>query len=763
MSPYRVAARQIGSLALLLGLASCAGGSGGGGGGDGGIDPPADLGVPPFLPGLVSAVGAPGAVRLDWFLPDATLEVALFQGATAGEVYDNPPVAEDLAGTSTTLAGLTDGVELHFGLGVRSSGARAGEYTPAGLVLAARPGDPIYVDAAAPPGGDGTTPATAYDNLRSALLVAILQGGANLWVREGEYAEGFLPLFAGTHVYGGFEASFDLAARDAAAHPTVVLPAAGQRVFDVQGETPAAVIDGLLLDGGGAADVGVDVLASELQIRGVEIRDFADRGIRMRNTSSSNTLDVRICSSNVHGCGADGLSLDGAFDLRVDGSSFDANVQEGMDLDTLLALDGAVAQLHVTGSRFAGNGTEGLDADLAAPLFPQIAGGLFVVEVRGCLFALNGAAGVLIDEEYELAPLWTSRIEVRECLTRANAGEGAHVDADGAGTVLLHRLMAAGNGSDGIWVSSETHAGMAVVSACVCAGNLGAGLRASLGNTPVVAMHDVFTGNQLGGFRSEMVESSAASCVAYLQGTPWLSVRRRGCMEMDDPFAGTFENAAEAFAVALARSGTVVTLDDASSASAGFVAELADDGSARTILSVDASSVTLDTEPAVLLLPARFALFAPGSEVLENYMLPPGSPAAGAGMTPPGGPIVDAGVWGSPAAGWPGVPDPVPALLFPLVGTEPALAAGMGTSESIAVLFAEDLDPASLAAGEVRALDAMGGELAIDYHAEGSRLVVDPPAGGWGLGPVTLELHRGLASLSGRPLATPAALPLVPH
>ena len=763
--------RTAGPLLLLAAsLLSCARGAGGAGSRDGGgdpVDPPSDLADPPFLPGLVSAVGGPESARVDWFLPpsapEAAPDAALFVSSSAGTVYDGAPFAEDLAGTTMVLAPLVDDVDVFFGLGVREPGS-GDAYAPVGLVLVVRPGAPIYVDAAADPGvADGTTPGTAFDNLRSGLLTALLHGGGNVWVRDGEYAEGSLPVFAGTHVYGGFQDGFDLSARDPRGENTVVRSAAGQRTFDVQGAEPTAVLDGMLLDGGGSATIAVDVSATEIQLRSIEIRDFADRGVRLRNTSSSNTLDIRLSRCNIHGCGADGMSVNGAFDLRVDGSRFDANVQEGMDLDDLLALDGQVAQLHITGSRYAGNGTDGIDVDLAAPVFPQIEGGFFDVEIRGCRFELNGGAGVLMDEDYELAPLWNGRIVVATSLLRANAGPGIRVDADAAATVYLHRLLAVGNGDDGILVSSESHAGLAVVSTSICAGNGGAGLRASFGQVTVVAMHDIFTGNGAGGFLSDTVESSAASCIAHLQPTPWQAVRRVGCIEVDDGLLPTFENAPEGYAAALLRDDVTFTLDRADLAAPGFVAELANDGVARPVQAVDGALVSLETAPEVLLLPALFAQFAPGAEVIEDYTIPLGSPAAGAGMTPPGGPRVDAGVWGSPAAGEPGASELVPVPVLHLLATSPPLSDGIGLTATLRVRFSEALDPTSAALGEVRAVTLSGEELLIDYRVVGDFLVIDPPTGGWGAEQVNLELHRGLRALSGLGLATPAVLPLDPR
>ena len=61
----------------------------------------------------------------------------------------------------------------------------------------------IYVNAAAPPGGDGTSWTTAYQTIHLAADDALMRGGSEIWVAQGTYSGGIvLPTFA--HLYGGF-------------------------------------------------------------------------------------------------------------------------------------------------------------------------------------------------------------------------------------------------------------------------------------------------------------------------------------------------------------------------------------------------------------------------------------------------------------------------------------------------------------------------------------------------------------------------------
>ena len=114
-------------------------------------------------------------------------------------------------------------------------------------------------------------------------------------------------------------------------------------------------------------------------------------------------------------------------------------------------------------------------------------------------------------QEHEAAPGWFASVDVRECTAKNNGRAGFHVDADGDGEYLLHRLRSTANGTDGVWISSETQAGQVVLSSCYLAGNLGAGARASLGNKPILASHCVFAGNLEAGLVSSFTASAAAS------------------------------------------------------------------------------------------------------------------------------------------------------------------------------------------------------------------------------------------------------------
>ncbi len=100
------------------------------------------------------------------------------------------------------------------------------------VVATARAQTPIFVDDDAPPGGNGSSWATAYDDLQDALAAATAP--ATIWVAAGIYnpddgSDRFatFQLASGVAVYGGFfgdedPATFDLDDRDFIANETIL-------------------------------------------------------------------------------------------------------------------------------------------------------------------------------------------------------------------------------------------------------------------------------------------------------------------------------------------------------------------------------------------------------------------------------------------------------------------------------------------------------------------------------------------------------------
>ena len=712
-----------------------------------------------MLPGLQAAVGgAGGAARVDWVaLPaGSTLELALFRGPSAGVDRAGDPIAELLTGTAAVLAGQPQDVDSFYGLAARQPPELA--WQPVGAVLRARASAPIFVNPAADPAGaTGTSPESAFPSLFLALLTAASQGGGNVWVSGGELLESGLPLLPGVFLSGGFPGDFDLAARDPEAHPSVLRAAPNSTGLAVQGGLQGAVVDGLLLDGGGEANVGLDLEETPLELRRTRVTGFTSRGVRVRAAEDGDALPILLVGCTLSANGGDGLSASGSLDFTVEACRFEDNVQEGADFADLVAPEGRTVSLAVRDSLFRGNGTEGLDVDLAPPPFPGLPGGHFEVAIRGSRFEENGADGLLLDHDFEQAPAWSADVAVVGCTARANAAAGLHLDVDGAGPVFVHRVACGGNGGPGLLLSSESLPGLVVVSASVFAGNLEEGVRGEFGQRAFLLSHCALAGNAGGGARSEEVLSAASSTALWLQGGPWSGVAHVASVAAADPTVALFEVVPRHYAQAVAQSGAELETQADLDVLPGSLVEVADDGVERTPTVLGPDRVSLEPAPAGLSLPALLTLFPAGSGVEEDYRLPFGSPAAGAGLVPPGAPAVDAGPWGAPLPGPPGRDDPLPGALFRLGAVEPPLGVGPAAGDPLELVFEGGIpDPGALGPGDVRAVDSAGQELFIGIELQGARILVHPPPGGWGAD-VWLELHGSLRAIGGAPLAAPVA------
>ncbi|UCC31578.1 MAG: right-handed parallel beta-helix repeat-containing protein, partial [Phycisphaerales bacterium] len=112
-----------------------------------------------------------------------------------------------------------------------------------------------YVDDDASSGGDGTSWATAYDSLSTALTAA--QSGDQVWVAAGTYVGNFT-LALGVEVYGGFAGNeTELTQRDWNANPTILNGnGTGSVVISPAGATETTRIDGFTITNGRAFDGG---------------------------------------------------------------------------------------------------------------------------------------------------------------------------------------------------------------------------------------------------------------------------------------------------------------------------------------------------------------------------------------------------------------------------------------------------------------------------------------------------------------------------
>ncbi|MHC4845841.1 MAG: right-handed parallel beta-helix repeat-containing protein, partial [Planctomycetota bacterium] len=524
------------------------------------------------------------------------------------------------------------------------------------------------------------------------------------------------------------------------------------------------VLDGLVIDAAGSASSGVEVTDTPIECRGLVVKNATSRGIKLNGLETGDPLSALLLDCDSFNHGAEGVSVEGAWDLRIEHCDFDANVQEGLDLDKLIAPDGRTTHLTVRHSRFRLNGSDGVDATFAPPLFGGDNGGRFEVRIENCLFERNGAIGLLIDIDYEQAPLWDADLVVRGVTARGNVGAGVTLDLDAQSATIVHRLLSIANQGPGLELTTDLVGTpvLATLSASVLAGNGGAGLQALEDHATPLLAHVVLAGNAGGGVQSTTVRAVAHSSIAWRQPAPWTGASNHHGVTLDDPLAALFARAPvdfgtvtgeDAFGVQLAPGGPALL--------AGDLVEVSDDGVPRAVVDVAGNDAALDPAPTDLMAPALITRFADGTDVDEDWRTLVGSLADGAGMAAPAGAPVDAGVFGAPLGGLPGVEEAEPTPLFFARDIQPPADTVLGAFDTLSIGFAGGLPaPASASAATVRVVLDAGGSPAATVFVQDGRLIVDAPAGGWTGGSALLELHEGLLSTDGRPLATPIAIPL---
>lgn len=746
-------------LLLCLGLCLTACGGGGGGGGNpqppGPITPPPPPAAPsPQASGVLAAAAGSGIAVVDCALPGSGFEAALFTSTSASNVYAGSPVQGPLGSARATVSGLTDGVDTFFGLAIRTTGATT--WTPVGTVIRTRPAAPIYVDAgASAAGANGQSPATAFPSLFDAMLTAGAANGGNVWVRGGSYTNGPFPLGPNVHVAGGFDGTFDLATRNAATQVTTLGGSSTQEIVSVLTGGSDGTLDGLVVDGNHTVLKGVDIVDGDVELRSVIIRRCADRGVKDHATTPTPNRHLTLVGCTVTACVSDGLSTSGPIDIQLDLSNFDANGQEGADIDNLDCPDNGRVSLRATACRFYGNAFEGLDADLAAaPL--AVGTGTFDVHIENCRFEVNGLDGLLLDQEHEAFPGFAANIVVRGCVARANRGAGVHIDADARGTWWLDRLRCTANAGDGVLVTSETNPGELLLSSSWLGGNLGAGARVANGNKVLLASHCTFTGNVNGGLVGVVNPCGVANSVFLRQDNPRGNAIGAGNVDADGA-TPVFLNAPAAFApVSAVTQGTLTVASNAGFA-AGTDVTAADDGTRLTVNQSSATTLVLDQAPTAFLAPGMLIAYA-GATVVDDERLAAASPATGAGIAAPGAAAVDAGPLGAAVGGVPGRREPWSPPALRLLSVTPAAATGVTSTTPIVLTFDRPLNGATVTADRVVVQNGAGVVVA-GIAVNGDQLTLSPTGAGWS-GALSLRLLGGIAAADGSPLTGALLLPI---
>jgi hypothetical protein len=118
---------------------------------------------------------------------------------------------------------------------------------------------------------------------------------------------------------------------------------------------------------------------------------------------------------------------------------------------------------------------------------------------------------------------------------------------------------------------------------------------------------------------------------------------------------------------------------------------------------------------------------------------------------------LDAGVFGAPLGGQRGAEELTPVPLWFPVGVSPAPGATLGATDALSITFSNPLDATSVSQLTVRVVGPLGVvAVATSVFGDG-HLELNPP-GTWPAGELRLELHTGLRSTGGAPLATPLTI-----
>ncbi|RYD83138.1 MAG: hypothetical protein EOP84_08345, partial [Verrucomicrobiaceae bacterium] len=283
----------------------------------------------------------------------------------------------------TSLAGI--GTLTLNSVGINLSGYQfrvtmgEGSFTSAPTVVSVVEPEIMYVDAAAPAGGDGRTWATAYTRAETAIKAANVMRRV-IYIAEGTYPDSRLQITDRVEIYGGFPAGGG--ARDPLAHPTIISGATTATeviaFWEASSGLPLVkedtILDGLTIQGG---QIGVGIYQCRPTLRNLVIQNNAGNGMSVWKTSSL------IENCQLHGNSAAGLSGNDAH-TTLSKCSFRGNLGGGINLYNSAVL---LVQSVVSGNRSTsyGGGIALVNSQLSfessvliGNLAATVGGGIFV-------------------------------------------------------------------------------------------------------------------------------------------------------------------------------------------------------------------------------------------------------------------------------------------------------------------------------------------------------------------------------------------------
>ncbi|MDE0959592.1 MAG: right-handed parallel beta-helix repeat-containing protein [Planctomycetota bacterium] len=446
------------------------------------VAPPIDgVNQPPLFDGPHSVIAGDGSLHIEWqeAIDDHTdsdqIHYQIFRASRPGkQQFDQPWITTAPGATSHIIQNLPNGEAVY--LVIRSfDGQGLHDFNESEWPVLPNP--VMYVDAAAPGGGDGSSPENAFQKMDDAIGDAIGLAGVNIYVAAGRYQEQLL-LFEGMAIYGGFPGGFS-GPSSPGQHLTRLIGSPGQDGIIVPPGDQLVVIDGIQFDGGQQARRAMVADDCQIRISRCHISGFEDKGIQIEtDLDQDGRVTGTIQSCTVSQNGGDGIRIEGHVDLAIRDCHLIDNQQSGLSVLPLLPRMGSKARIDMERCEVARNGDIGISIKIDAPLGAASDPARIRIGLRGVLVESNHDHGASFDIRYPEQSTVDLRIRAEHCSFISNHKAGLHLDADAAGDFsVLESEFLANLGSAGVRVDGDAEKALTRITSCFFGAQAGNGVR----------------------------------------------------------------------------------------------------------------------------------------------------------------------------------------------------------------------------------------------------------------------------------------------
>lgn len=610
----------------------------------------------PLFGGLRSLVSGDGRLHLQWdaaeddVTPSEQIRYRVYVATDRrSQDFGQPELETGPGVTQAELFGLTNGTSLFVVVRAVDTDDREDDNT---IEWPGTPNPVRYVDSSSS-GGDGSSPASAFESIGQAVGATIGLAGVNLYVRSGAYGENVF-LFPGMALYGGFEATFDVTLRDPSAQVTDLSSSLDVDLVIFQPGILPIVLDGFVLSGNNNNATGIVIEDVPFSVANCEVRDMQIHGIEIRSDLlEADSVSGTLRRLSINGIAGEGVFIEAIGEIVIDDCVVRDNRNEGIESQWLIAAEGQTTRLDLTRNRIFNNGEEGVDLDfaeigeVATGLSSQ--GGRIRFLARANEFRGNGLSGLQVDIDYRNEDGIDGRFRIEDNQFSANLGEGILIDGDAAASIRLARNVVTANHLDGIFLSGIPDGPWVTILNSRIVGNGGAGI-ATTDSVSGELRHSWIGTNFGGSVTGDRCRLDASQCAFSRNagGPPEAASVRYSIFEIDSAPSSSGTGIVlgpvgfERMPAQATRVVTLGTLDEAIVANVlglqtGDVVEFGDDGVVRRLTSVGTDRIQFDpptTAPwpvGTILL--GFGAPASGAEasVQESESILLGSPAIDGG------------------------------------------------------------------------------------------------------------------------------------